>query len=241
MKTTEVMTHLWQDQGLGIAPFHIHCLISFPDKSLCEYQPEAYNRACYEASSQGRALGVDLCICQSCGMCLQHNAVIRDANKKFFVVGMDCAMKTGDVKIMAKVKYLERERQKKIREVKAEEARIVRNAAMEARLAEQRAKNDGKTEHEVAVEKREKFREETRAANSKKFAWILEVLDNEQKSDFIQSVIAKIELYGLAEISDKMRNILTTIYAKRLGGRYGSKKYNAAADEFDKKFEDGMK
>lgn len=194
----------------------------------------------YEASYQGRALGVDLCICDSCGMCLQHNVVIQDVNKKFFVVGMDCAMKTGDVKIMTKVKFLERERQKKIRKEKAEIVRQERAAAQTAKLTAERLKNGGLTDQEVTAAERAKKIEDVKAENSKKHAWILTVLDNQYKSGFIQSVIDGIELRGLSALSEKMKNIVADIYAKS-AGRYGSKKYIVAELEFNKNFEEGLK
>lgn len=71
---TEVLTHLWQEQGLGKAPFRALCIISVPSKSLCEANPEAYNNAWRECSQQARALGVELCSCQSCGMLRYQSA-----------------------------------------------------------------------------------------------------------------------------------------------------------------------
>ncbi len=235
LQPNETLVHLWQDQGLGVAPFSVHCVISIPSKSLCEANPNAYNSAMAEACGRAKALGVHLCSCESCGMSLEHNVVIRDANKKFFVVGMDCAMKTGDSKVITQVENLERLRQKALREAKATAAREVRQQARLAELAAQRKRNDGLTDAEVAQHERAQAIEALKAQNAAKYRWLLDVLNQvSYSSDFVRSMIDLIEARGIAALSPKCQNILADIYAKTItnGAKRGSKKYDEALNAF---------
>ncbi len=228
-----IKTHLWQEQGLGAAPFHVHCVISFPSKSLCEANPNAYNLAAGEACQQAKALGVHLCSCYSCGMSLEHNVVIRDANKKFFVVGMDCAMKTGDTQIMTQVEYLEKKRQQAIRDKKSAEAYEARQAAWRAKDDAERAVNGGMTNREIAAQQRLDAQNAVIAENKVKYAWLIKPLcEIQYSSDFINNMLDKIEKFGAQGLSEKCINIICDIYAKQVSGsKRGSKKYNAALDE----------
>ena len=227
---TEVLTHLWQEQGLGKAPFRALCIISVPSKSLCEANPEAYNNAWRECSQQARALGVELCSCQSCGMSLENNVVIRDAEGKNFVVGCDCAGKVGDTKLTTEVKLLEKARQRKIKEAKLEAERVAREARIAADQAAQRERNGGLTDAEVAARARQAAEDAKREKFTAENLWLLKVLDG-MNGDFVASMIEKLEVGPLNGLSDRCVSILSDIYGKA-HGRGGSKKYTAAVDEF---------
>jgi hypothetical protein len=230
----EVLTHLWQEQGLGQAPFHAVCIISLPSKSLCEHNPEAYNRAMAECGQMARGFGVHLCTCESCGMSLTNNVVIRDANRKHFVVGCDCAGKTNDTKLTTKVALLEKARLRKIKEDRQAAERIAREARIAADLASQRERNNGLTDAEVAAQtariEAERVAEHFTAENG----WLISVLRG-MSGDFVQSMARQLERAAFSELSDRCQSILCEIYSKSVGGRMNSKAYAAAESDFNSK------
>lgn len=231
-----VLVHKWQDAGLGVAPFKVWTIISIPSKSLCEHNPEAYNRGMGEACHRAKALGVSLCSCQFCGMSLENNVVIRDASGKHFVVGLDCAMKTGDSKVMTEAQDLERQRKIAIRHAKREEMLAKREAERAAELESQRQKNGGMTDYEVAAVKRQRELQDTIDANRIKYGWLLDELDKARNGlGFVTDMIDRIERYGMNErMSEKVLNVLADIYAKQStdGARKNSAKFIKAWDSF---------
>lgn len=234
---SKVLTHKWQEQGLGQAPFRVECIISLPSKELLSAgNVDAYNNAMAEACHEARAYGVGLGTCNSCGMSLQNNVVIRDANRKCFVVGCDCAGKTDDSELIEQVELLERRRQKEIREAKAQAKEEARRAAWLAEQQAQRDRNGGLTDLEVAEKARKEAEEARIREYSVKNAWLLTVLDRvPYASDFVRSMIRDLEKNSLASLSGRCVGILAEIYAKTAGGRGGSKKYKAAYNEFYEK------
>lgn len=227
---TEVLTHLWQEQGLGQAPFRAICIISVPSKGLAEHNVDAYNNAMAECQQQARALGVHLCTCDSCGMALENNVVIRDVNGKNFVVGCDCAEKVGDTKLTTEVKLLNKKRKQEIKAAKAEEERKARESRIAADQALQRERNGGLTDAEVAARARQAAEDAKREKFTAENLWLLNVLDG-MNGDFVASMIEKLEVGPLSGLSDRCVSILSDIYGKA-HGRGGSKKYTAAVDEF---------
>ena len=231
-----VLVHKWQDAGLGVAPFKVWTIISIPSKSLCEHNTEAYNRGMSEACQRAKALGVSLCSCEFCGMSLENNVVIRDANGKHFVVGLDCAMKTGDTKVMTEAKNLERLRQIEIRNARREAMLVERTAKRNAELESQRQKNGGATDYELQQMERARDLDEIKTANGKKYAWLLTELDQVSNfSPFVKDMIESIERYGITNrMSEKVLNILADIYTKQVtgGARKNSKKFVATWDSF---------
>ncbi len=236
MNTTDtVLVHPWQDAGLGTAPFRVHCIISTPSKSLLEHNVNSYNDQMADACRQAKALGVELYQCQFCYECLQNNVVIRDAKGKFFVVGLDCAMKTGDTVVMTQPRNLERLRQKALRQKKADEKYEAKRAACEAELNAQRQRNGGKTDYEVQKQKEIDAQSARRHENIEKWRWLLAELDK-NGGEFVKSMIEQIENRGFHGLSDKCQNIIGEIYAKTVSGsRCGSKKFDAAFREFEDK------
>ncbi len=241
MEATLVNVHLWQEQGLGVAPFHVETIISFPGKHLLEAGcVEAYNNQAADACQRARAYGVHLCTCDSCGMALQNNFVIRDANKKFFVVGCDCALKTGDTVVMERAKYLEKKRVEAIKEAKIQEARERRLAEVRKQLDAQREKNGGLTDREVQEQKQLEYRNAVAVQMKEKNRWLIEVLCAvSYGSDFITSMLDTLERQEASKLSPKCLIILSDIYAKTKtnGAKRGSKKFNEAMDEFGRNTE----
>ncbi len=235
-ETSEKMVHvhLWQDQGLGQAPFRAVALISLPSPGLAETNPTGFQNASIDAWRQARSFGVSLGSCDSCGMGLMNNVVIRDAVGKHFVVGCDCAGKTFDSKLITAVENLERLRNKAIREAKQEAARVERESLRALELDRQRAVNGGKTDSEVRADQQRTAAELNRQKMTAENEWLLTVLRSVYRGDFVDSMLRELEVYSVKSMSPRTISILRDIYAKSFG-RGGSKKNEAAREEFDTK------
>lgn len=229
-----ILTHKWQEQGLGVAPFRAVCVISLPDRSLAEANTSVYNTMMAEACQEARGFGVGLGTCDSCGMALQNNFVIRDANGKHFVVGCDCVRKTEDAKLVDRAEYLEKQRQKAIREAKRQAAWEARRAAQEAELQAQRDRNGGLTDAEAAAKQRAEAEEQQRKQVTAENGWLLDVLSRVlYQSNFVDSLMNDLQSRRTSSLSDRCLAILAEIYAKTASGsRKGSKAYNAAEEAF---------
>ena len=140
--------------------------------------------------------------------------------------------KTHDTKLITEVENQERNRQKAIREARREAERIEREARVVAELAAQRERNGGLTDYELGQKERAKQEELIVAKFSKVNAWILTVLDREPQSDFIRSIIGKLEHMKASELSEKVQSILKDIWSRKFGRR-GSKKYADGEKKFD--------
>lgn len=234
-----VKIHLWQDQGLGVAPFKVIDMIAVPSPHSIDPNTigsaQVYQDACNTAFKRASELGVSgmMCQCQSCFQCLQLNVVIQDANGKRFIVGEDCAAKTGDTKIISVVQNLERERQKVIRAAKNEAARQARAAKREAELNQQRERNGGLTDSEV------KWAEEKMAAELKAEkctadnAWVIESLRKVQyHSEFVLNMIDSLKAAPLSQLSPKCLAIIADIVTRVESGATRGKKYDAAYETF---------
>lgn len=234
MKTEQILTHRWQEQGLGTAPFRVVCIISLPSPALAEANTSAYNASMAECCQQAKDFGVGLGTCDSCGMALMNNVVIRDADGKHFIVGCDCAQKTGDSKLMSRVEYLEKQRQKAIREAKRQAAWEDRRARQEAECQAQRGRNGGLTDAEVLQREREREAAELRSSMVARNGWLLDVLARvPYESGFVASVVAELETRTVESLSARCLDILAEIYAKTVSGsRKGSKAYQAAEQDF---------
>jgi hypothetical protein len=201
--------------------------------------------ACNEAALSARAFGVSLGICNVCGMNLMNNVVIRDANKKCFVVGLDCAARTDDSTLITKTESLERSRMRKVNAAKKaariaaanaeREARIAAaNAEREAREARERIENCGKTLAEIAEEKAIRDAEEERKKWRNENRWIFDVLNSlTYRSDFINGMLDSLERGPAADvIYGRAKGILAEIYSKeeskRITGKSRGKDYDEA-------------
>lgn len=106
--------------------------------------------------------------------------------------------------------------------------------ARENMLAEQRAKNGGRTDAEV----RQAQAEEAAAAKALRAAgngWLVEVLRTVNQGPFVAAMIEKLADQPVADLSDRTIAVLKDIYAKATGGRRGSKAYDAAVEVFEQK------
>ena len=191
------LVHRWQDLGLGVAPFTAVCVLTIPSPSIAEQNPTGYNNALADLSASCRTFGIAAGCCDACGQSLVNNFVIRDARGKHFVVGCDCAEKTGDAKPVTETEKLERERKREIRRAKSAAAAVVRRAEREARLEAERAANGGLTEWEVAEQARLEAEAARVDARMAKVGHVVEML--ERGEDFQRSLAAQLRVRDLSD------------------------------------------
>lgn len=225
------LTHLWQEQRLGIAPFEARCILSLPSSEMAEKNPSGYANVMAEVSRAAAGLGVHLGCCNSCGAALMNNVVIRDVHGKHFVVGCDCARKTHDTKVITKIEAMQREKDRAEREAKRQAEWEARAAARRAAEQAERNRNGGLTDAETAAAKRQAEEDATAQASIAANTWLIEALSG-QFGDFVLSMRQELSRKPISSLSGRMLNVLAEIYAKKMGGRRGSKKYDAAYDEF---------
>lgn len=226
-----VHTHKWMDAGLGVAPFRAVDIISLPSPSLAEANVTAYNNAMAAAWHQSQRYGVSCGSCDACGQSLVNNVVIRGADGKHFVVGLDCAGKTSDSKLITEVQHLEKQRLAAIREAKRAAEDEARRQRYLERLQAERDANGGLTNAEVAQKKADEAAELARQKYTAENEWLISVLRKEYPGDFVRSMIESLSTASTDDLSDRTISILGDIYAKSFGRR-NSKKYDAALEEF---------
>jgi hypothetical protein len=225
-QTTDTI-HRWEAAGLGRAPFRCVAIIETPGKNLLEANPTAYNNAAAEAQQSAQHFGVMLSSCNACGQCLQINCIIRDADGRHFVVGSDCVRKTGDAGLIFRVKHEERVKQ----QARKEAERAARWEAEAPLRAARQAEADRLEAEREAAQLAEEARLE--AENG----WLIDILIRESHSagDFCSSVAADLRRKTIADLSPRCLDIVRDIYGKATGGRKGSKKFEAAVAEFDRR------
>jgi hypothetical protein len=227
-----VAVHPWQDKGVGVAPFRFVTLVSLPSPSIAERNPSGYENAMRDACEQGRAFGVGFGSCHVCGMALMNNCVIRGADGRHFVVGIDCCRKTNDSQLVTSAEAAERARQIALKNAERDrkwQEQVERNNAL---LQAQRDRNGGLTDSEIQQQARNAERDAKRSECTAANRWLVSVLECEGCGDFICSMIEKLETNHVRDLSDRCVSILRDIYAKS-HGRRGSKKYDAAYDVFN--------
>lgn len=162
--------------------------------------------------------------CSYCGNGIKNCCVIRSADGRRFIVGNDCVAHTGDEGLKRLANVAKRDA--------AEARRMIR---LEAELAEQRVRNGGKTDNELAAERVEAERKAKASAASAASEWLWSVLLN-SGTNFGLSVGGNLKLgiETLADMSPRCVEICKDIYCKQ-AGRRGSKAYEAAAEEFEAK------
>lgn len=215
--------HAFESSGLGVGPFRLLYVASFPAPSMAEQNPEAYNNAL-------RALPRDVPLgsCNHCGMCLMHNFVCQSSDGKKFVVGSDCVHKLGDPSLGNKVRIEVLRRQRADRRAKAEAQRAARRAKWLIDNADLIKAQDAA---------RAKAAEEAKVAGlavTAKWAFVLPVLDA-QNGNFCASIARDIR-NGQAP-RGRAVEILGDIYAKAVGRR-DSKAYIAALEQFSANVEE---
>lgn len=216
------MIHLFQDAGLGKAPFKLIGKYSIPSASLAEHNPSGYQNAL-----NGMPKDVGVGSCAYCGTALVHNFIIQSSCGKKSAVGCDCVAKTSDKGLVNAIKLLKRRLNQ---EKRADE----RNKKHEAMIAAQREKNSGLTDYEMnqkiqleAKEKRENSLEAVRVL----LAPFIDALAKNPQSSFCCDVHAFLS-EGEMDVSANVARIIKDITAKE-AGRANSKKYAARYDELE--------
>ena len=214
----------WESQGVGKAPFKVVGVATIPSLSLAEANPEAYNNALRELP-RGYRLGT----CHVCGRGISVNYLIHDADGARLAVGSDCVTKTGDTILIAQVKRIKSEADR----LKRDLARAARQQAyMDAKakreeeaLQEQRGRNNGLTDAEVA---------RAQAARRAEILIPVSVYLHDGNGGFRDSVAADMQIGRVP--TGRGRAITLDILAK-MAGRGGSKAYNSEYDRIDALFD----
>ncbi len=215
--------HKWEYHNVGKAPFKVIGIWDMPSKSLLEHNPEAWNNA-----MRGAPLPAVGC-CYVCGTGIVIHYIIQDANGTKFAVGSECVKKSGDRGMTTKAKLLKNERDREIRQRKAEAQRT-------AQLQAEREKNGGLTDHEVQLKKWQEEEE----AKLQALAPVIELLApladrlEDGRDGFCDSIAETLRNGELP--SGRGRSITLDILAKQ-AGRRNSKAYDAEYDEVSSIFE----
>jgi hypothetical protein len=213
--------HPFEEAGLGESPFRFVGL----------------NKNVYSAAPGHIQAGGTCCYC---GQGIMWECTIRSNDGKLFTVGCDCVAKLdrADNRLVAAVHRAKLKAERDKRDAEREARWAENRAKREAELQAQRDRNGGLTDREL-VERQEmlaaKEKEAELAAGN---AWLISVLKAvEYRSDFIQSMIDTLHRGTVAGLSPRCQSILKDIYAKH-HGRRGSKKYDAAEQEFESRIEE---
>lgn len=237
---SDVKFHPWELLDLGRAPFRFVTIVELPPKSLQEANPFAYENAMRDLPK-----GIGVGCCAVCGAALQNNYLIEDADGRRFVVGSECVRKvdlpgSADAKLQADVRRAALNREK----AKRAKARLEKRVAYEKKMKPVWEKQ--RLEAEAAEKAAKEERAAKAAGNIEANEWLTSVLAEAMRcyeSNFVADFHEKLS-EGLAradELSERVTEILREIYGKTVGKtRLGTKKFEAAADEFDAKLE-GMK
>ena len=234
MNEKQILTHTWQEQGLGRAPFRfveMICILKH-DASGGFGSVERVNTHNRLANKRAKALGLSLCQCQHCDAALLNNCVIRDADGKHFVVGTSCVEKSDDAELITEAKLAERRRQKSIRDAKRKAKWEAAQAEREKELDAQRERNGGLTDQQVEYNRHQAELAKERTAITKRQKWLIDVVAH-VPGGFCADMTRELQRTKITSLSDRCQHILCDIYAKQVGGRRGSKKYKAAEKEFD--------
>ncbi len=218
------LTHKWEEMGYKL-PYKLVGMYEVPSPSLAEHNPTAYNLA-LAAWPHGFPCGS----CSVCGTPIKYNYLIVDAEGHKFVVGSECVFKLNDTKLVNAVKKAERDRVNKINRERAEARRKARREAwLEA--------NKERLEREAAERaEREKIEAERKARQRQANQWIIDGIGYVY-GYFAASICQELrDGRNPRTYSDRALDIIAQIYGKGFG-RSGSKKYEAAVEEFWNKLE----
>jgi len=211
--------HLFEDRGLGKAPFRYVGMFEIPSKALAEQNPTAYNNA-----MAGMPPGFGIGTCAYCGMPLTYNYLIISADGRKHAVGCECIRKVGDAGLIEVADKEKRALDRRKRQDRAERKRAaaIEKARIEreAQEAAERERNGGLTDAEVAERRLLKWRQKRVAI----LGPIIDVL-SEQGGGFCQSVSEDMSKGKL--VYGRGIEITCDIYGKA-HGRRGSKAYEEA-------------
>lgn len=220
--------HPFELAGLGTGPYHFIGMVSIPNPSLAEANPEAYNNALRDLP---RDLVGGCGMCANCGMSIMNICIVRDGQGRRYGIGSDCVMKTGDRYLGDAAKVAIARHQRNQRRERAELSRAEQHKIWLATICETGETNAVRVEREHAErEATQKALQEQRMAQARKFYFLLPYLTGPE-GGFCESIASGIQ-NGRAP-TGRAVEICADIYAKA-HGRRGSKGYDAAMDECGK-------
>lgn len=228
-----ISIHLFENAGLGKAPFRCVSFIQLPSVSLAEHNPSGYNNAMNNATQIAKGYNIKLGSCDYCGMALMNHFVIKSADKKFFTVGCECVRKTNDSGLRDKVKLLQRQKAKAEREKKRQEKHKIAMAEREAKEEQERIKNGGLTNYELNQIHQKAIDFDKFLSVQPYNEFIYPVLEEKAEySGFCDSILHDLKAgKKISDLPQRALDIISDIYAKSYGRR-NSKKYNDAYDDF---------
>lgn len=196
------LIHAWEFNGLGKAPFQCVGVVSLPSKTLAEHNPDAYRN-----QMNNIPRGFEVGTCAACGMSLTNNFLIKSADGRQFSVGCDCVKKHGGNGLVEQVKLIKRREAAKARQAQ-------QMIAYQEALEQQRARNGGLTDDEIAEEAKKQELCALDAKMEKVEVLLIDVVRalNLQNGDFVRSVIRQINAGALPD--GRARAICCEIYAK---------------------------
>ncbi len=173
--------------------------------------------------------------CDYCGTGIRYCFHIRSNDGKNFVVGSDCVghLKDENNRLMDRCKRELAKLKRKKREEERLQAWQKRQQEMELELQRQRDKNGGLTDQEIEYKNRLLLEKKQRQVLKEKNDWLIIILQG-QSGNFCADMAEQLTRSEINQLSERQIQILRDIYAKH-HGRRGSKKYDAAYDEFETK------
>jgi hypothetical protein len=223
--TQNLKAHPFELAGMGTGPFRFVGVVSIPSKSLAEHNPDSYNNA---LAALPRDLIGGCGTCYNCGMAITHVCIVRNSNGQKYGIGSDCVAKTGDAYLGDKAKVAVARLQ---RQQRRERAQAKRDAAHKAFLGtvcnEAGETNQERINREMAEQAA--AHQAKRQALADKWGFLAPYLSG-PVGGFCDSI--KQGFRNGYEPSPRAIAILGEIYAKH-SGRYGSKAYEAALEEFN--------
>lgn len=133
-----MLVHQWELRGLGKAPFKFKGMRTLPSLSLAEHNPSAYANALQDCA------GIHAGTCHICGMPIQNNYIIQDADGKIFSVGCECVLKLNEDDNLKDV--VKEEKKRVLRVKRQEKVRQINFDACVKRDVERQAERQRKTE-----------------------------------------------------------------------------------------------
>jgi len=172
--------------------------------------------------------------CRYCYTGIRHAFRVQAADGAISDVGSECIKKAGDKGLISLAKEAEKERRREAAYQKSEVKRL-------ARLQAQRDRNGGLTDSEVRDAKWEAERlaeEKAREPIAELLADVADTLDDGRRG--FRSSVAEDLRRGKVPTNNAI-NIACEIVAKDLGGRRGSKAYDAEHERVSAIFEKAVK
>lgn len=222
----KVLTHKFQDGGMGKAPYRLYGVWSMPSKAILEQNPAAYNIAMRSKPSCCKGS------CDHCGTGITHHFMIVDANDDLYVVGSSCVGHLGDTKLEDEVKVQARKIRNDIAKERRDQKRAEERAAREAELEAQKERNGGLTDYELGIKERQDKEAADREHRKEVAKPILDVLGKVGGyfcDDMDYAIIRGNNL------SPNQQRVIIEIAAKQFG-RKNSKAYKEAYPDIEEQY-----